>query len=68
MEHLLNLKRRLELGHEINHGDLSMSVEGNRIMMTGGRYGNHDIIRSSDEHRIRAHWMGYITNNEEESA
>ena len=60
---LSNLKLRLEKGHEINHGEFSMWVEGNRIEFSGGRYGNHSIARSSSEERIAAHWAGYITNN-----
>ena len=65
---MTNLKRRLELGHEINEDNLSMFVEGNRIHMTGGFDGNHDISRKSSEERIAQHWAGYISNNRRHEA
>jgi len=62
MGKLERLKARLEAGHEINEAACSMWVEGNRIEMSGSRWGNHSILRSSSEERIAAHWAGYLNN------
>ena len=40
------------------------TVDGGRIVFTGGRYGDHSLdTRTSSRERVLAHWAGYCKNN-----
>jgi hypothetical protein len=45
-------------------GGLQLSREGDRIMMTGGKWGAHSLsVPASSGERLLVHWKGYVENN-----
>ena len=42
---------------------LKLTQKDNRWTMTGGKWGPHGLYEPCFNHRVSAHWEGYMTNN-----
>lgn len=41
---------------------LTMYWNGERCVMTGGKWGSHQV-QANDAATVRSHWTGYVSNN-----